>query len=131
MPKLISIVTASALALLGASSLAAASGSATTKGKIPAVVPVLGPMVDVPVGQFVQAFAYCPKGYYVTGGGAVQRRHHRDRLEPHQRPARLVCGRHQQRPTGPYLPAPGRRRVCAWQPVVDRARLSRNRRAPR
>ena len=70
MTKLISIVTASALALLGASSLAGASGSATTKGKIPAVVPVLGPMVDVPVGQFIQAFAYCPKGYYVTGGGA-------------------------------------------------------------
>jgi hypothetical protein len=70
MTKLISIVTASALALLGASSLAGASGTTTTKAKIPAVIPVLGPMVDVPVGQFVQAFAYCPKGYYVTGGGA-------------------------------------------------------------
>jgi len=71
MTKLMSIVAASALALLCAGSLAAASGTGTTKQKkVPAVMPVLGPPVNVGVGQFVQAFAYCPKGYYVTGGGA-------------------------------------------------------------
>ena len=32
-------------------------------------MPVLGPAVQVPPGQFVKAFVYCPKGYYVTGGG--------------------------------------------------------------
>lgn len=71
MSKLISIVIASSLVLLGASSLAGATGSASNKQtKIPSAVPVLGQSVNVPVGQFVQAFAYCPKGYYVTGGGA-------------------------------------------------------------
>jgi hypothetical protein len=71
MPKLIAIVIASSLVLLGASSLAGATGSASSKlTKVPSAVPVLGPPVNVPVGQFVQAFAYCPKGYYVTGGGA-------------------------------------------------------------
>jgi len=70
MSKLMSIVLASGLVLLGASSLAGASGSKPRSGKAPAVMPVLGPAVDVPVGQFVKAFAYCPKGYYVTGGGA-------------------------------------------------------------
>jgi hypothetical protein len=70
MSKPISIVIASSLALLGASSLAGAAGSASTKlTKIPSAMPVLGPQVNVPVGQFVEAFAYCPKGYYVTGGG--------------------------------------------------------------
>lgn len=71
MSKLIYIVIAGSLALLGASSLADATGSASNKQtKIAPVVPVLGPAVSVPVGQFVKAFAYCPKGYYVTGGGA-------------------------------------------------------------
>jgi hypothetical protein len=70
MSKLTSIVLASVVALLGASSLAGAAGSKkTTKTKSPTVIPVLGAAVEVPVGQFVKAFAYCPKGYYVTGGG--------------------------------------------------------------
>ena len=34
------------------------------------MIAVLGPKVNVPAGQFVKAFAICPKGYYVTGGGA-------------------------------------------------------------
>jgi hypothetical protein len=70
MSKPIIIVIASSLALLGASSLAGATGSTSNKlTKVPSAVPVLGQPVNVPVGQFVQAFAYCPKGYYVTGGG--------------------------------------------------------------
>jgi hypothetical protein len=73
MSKLIGIVLASGLALLGVSSLAGAASSGSTPSKAvktPAVTPVLGPAVNVPVGQFVKAFAYCPRGYYVTGGGA-------------------------------------------------------------
>lgn len=78
MSKLISIVLASALALLCAASFAGASGTATTKQGtstvkqkkvVPTIIPVLGPVVKVPVGKFVQAFAYCPKGYYASGGG--------------------------------------------------------------
>jgi hypothetical protein len=70
MSKLISIVVASALAVLGASSLAGAAASSNSHPTKPAAVtPVLGPAVNVPVGQFVKAFVYCPKGYYVTGGG--------------------------------------------------------------
>jgi hypothetical protein len=68
--KLMSIVVASGLALLGASSLAgAASSSKSHSTKLPAVTPVLGTVIEVPFGQFVKAFAYCPKGYFVTGGG--------------------------------------------------------------
>jgi hypothetical protein len=71
MSKLISVVVASGLAILGASSLAgAASSSSPRPSKPAAVIPVLGSAVSVPVGQFVKAFAYCPKGYFVTGGGA-------------------------------------------------------------
>jgi hypothetical protein len=85
MSKLMSIVLASVLALLCAASFAGASGTATTtqgtrttkqgtatskqKKVVPTVIPVLGPVVKVPVGKFVQAFAYCPRGYYVSGGG--------------------------------------------------------------
>jgi len=85
MSKLMSIILASAVALLCAASFAGASGtgpdkrgtgttkqgSVTTKPKkvVPTVIPVLGPVVKVPVGKFVQAFAYCPKGYYASGGG--------------------------------------------------------------
>jgi hypothetical protein len=78
MSKLISIVLASALALLCAASFAGASGTGTTnrgthttkqKKVVPTIIPVLGPVVKVPAGKFVQAFAYCPKGYYASGGG--------------------------------------------------------------
>ena len=71
MSKSLSILVASGLALLGATSLADAAhkGSAQPQRSAP-VVPVLGPAVNVPPGQFVKAFAYCPRGYYVTGGGA-------------------------------------------------------------
>ena len=79
MSKLMSIVLASVLALLCAASFAGASGTGSTnqgtrtvkpKKVVPTVIPVLGPVVKVPVGKFVEAFAYCPKGYYASGGGA-------------------------------------------------------------
>ena len=71
MSKSISILLASGLALLGATSWAdaASKGGAKPHGSA-AVIAVLGPAVNVPPGQFVKAFAYCPRGYYVTGGGA-------------------------------------------------------------
>jgi hypothetical protein len=69
--KAIGILVAGSLLLLGASSLAGAAGS-SSRQRHPAltVIPVLGPSVSVPPGQFVKAYAMCPKGYYVTGGGA-------------------------------------------------------------
>ena len=73
MSKLMTILAASGLALLGATSLAGASGTSSSKQKpkkAVAVIPMLGPAAEVPAGQFVKAFVYCPKGYYVTGGGA-------------------------------------------------------------
>jgi hypothetical protein len=64
-------ILASGLLLLGASSLAvAASNGRHRSHHAVTVIPVLGPAVNVPPGQFVKAFAFCPKGYYVTGGGA-------------------------------------------------------------
>ena len=69
--KLIMTVTASAAAVFGASSLAGAAGDgATTQHQPPAMIAVLGAPVSVAAGKFVKAFAYCPKGYLVTGGGA-------------------------------------------------------------
>jgi hypothetical protein len=70
MYKATSILIASSLALLGGSSLAGAarSGSKARHSAV-TVIPVLGPAVNVPPGQFVKAYAMCPKGYYVTGGG--------------------------------------------------------------
>ena len=69
--KLIMTLSASAAAVFGASSLAgAAGGGASGQHQSPAVVAVLGPPVSVPPGKFFKAFAYCPKGYLVTGGGA-------------------------------------------------------------
>jgi hypothetical protein len=71
MSKSVSILLASGLALLGATSLAdAASKGGAKPHRSAAVVAVLGPAVNVPPGQFVKAFANCPRGYYVTGGGA-------------------------------------------------------------
>jgi hypothetical protein len=65
------VVAAACLALLGASALAgAAKDSAAAPKSSPTVVAVLGPKVNVPPGRFVRAYARCPNGYYVTGGGA-------------------------------------------------------------
>lgn len=70
--KPIPVLIATAAAVLGASSLAGgAQKPAVRKHNAVTVVAVLGPSVAVPYGgQFVRAYAYCPKGYYVTGGGA-------------------------------------------------------------
>ena len=72
MSKSVTILLATGLAALGATSLADAAhkGSAPPHRSAPSVVPVLGPAVNVPPDRFVKAFAYCPRGYYVTGGGA-------------------------------------------------------------
>jgi hypothetical protein len=69
--KPIGILVAGSLALLGGSSLAGATrtGSAPRHHAV-TVIPVLGPAVSVPPGKFVKAFAMCPHGYYVTGGGS-------------------------------------------------------------
>ncbi len=75
--KPIAVLTASVVAAVAATSLADASKSATgnkpAASKAVTVVAVLGQTVKVPVGQskvnFVMAYAFCPKGYYVTGGG--------------------------------------------------------------
>lgn len=69
--KLATVLTAAVLAILGASSLAGAADTASAPPrKAVTVIAVLGRKVSVPAGAFVKAFAYCPKGYYVTGGGA-------------------------------------------------------------
>lgn len=70
MVKLISVLGATGLALLAASSLAGASGGSKPANNGLTVVAVLGPKVSVPPGdKFGISAANCPKGYYVTGGG--------------------------------------------------------------
>jgi hypothetical protein len=65
------VVIAAVLGILGASSLAGAANTASPPApKAVTVVAVLGRKVTVAPGRFVKAYAYCPKGYYVTGGGA-------------------------------------------------------------
>jgi hypothetical protein len=65
------VVAVACLVLLGISGLAgAAKDPAAAVKSRPTVVAVLGPKVDVPPGRFVRAYARCPAGYYVTGGGA-------------------------------------------------------------
>jgi hypothetical protein len=71
MLKPINIIVVCALALFGASALAgAAEDRSTSGGNTGTAIPVLGPAVSVPPGQFVKAYAMCPEGYYVTGGGS-------------------------------------------------------------
>jgi hypothetical protein len=59
------------LALLGAGDLAGAAktGSTPTLKSAP-IIAVLGPKTNVPPRKFVRAYAMCPKGYFVTGGGS-------------------------------------------------------------
>lgn len=67
----LAIVTATGAVLFGASSFAGgAQTAAMGRQRTPTVVAVLGPSVAVPAGKFRKAFAHCPSGYYVTGGGA-------------------------------------------------------------
>jgi hypothetical protein len=71
MLKPIPILIATAAALFGASSLAGGAQIAGVRNhNAVTVVGILGARVSVPPGRFVKAYAYCPKGYYVTGGGA-------------------------------------------------------------
>jgi len=59
------------LALVGVCALAAvAAGQGAQPATPPTIVAVLGPKVSVAPGKFVRAYARCPSGYYVTGGGA-------------------------------------------------------------
>jgi hypothetical protein len=69
--KTTTVVIATAVALLCVSSIAGgAQTAAAPRPTSPTLVAVLGPSVAVPAGQFRKAYAFCPKGYYVTGGGA-------------------------------------------------------------
>ncbi len=64
------VIVAACVGLLGVAALAGAAKKPAAAKRTPAVVAVLGPKVSVPEGQFVRAYARCPRGYYVTGGGA-------------------------------------------------------------
>jgi hypothetical protein len=75
MLKFITVLAATGVVVFGASTLAGAAGK-TSKPTTPhrtqpavTVVAVLGRRVNVPWHKFVMAYANCPKGYYVTGGG--------------------------------------------------------------
>jgi hypothetical protein len=71
MLKPIPVLIAAAAALFGASSVAGGAQTvAVPTHNAVTVVAVLGPSIAVPPGKFVKAYAYCPRGYYVTGGGA-------------------------------------------------------------
>lgn len=64
------VIVAACLGLLGIAALAGAARDHAAAKPTPTVVAVLGPKVAVPQGQFARAYARCPHGYYVTGGGA-------------------------------------------------------------
>lgn len=69
--KVSTILGASALALLGVGALTGvAKTSGTSQPAGPPIVAVLGPKTAVAPGKFVKAYAMCPKGYFVTGGGS-------------------------------------------------------------
>ena len=66
------VVGASVLALLGVGDLTglAKTGSSSQQPAGAPIIAVLGPKTTVPRGKFVKAYAMCPKGYFVTGGGS-------------------------------------------------------------
>ncbi len=70
MRKTMIVLAATGLAVLGVNSLAGAARTGATGSPGKALIAILGPRVSVPPGKFVKAYAICPKGYYVTGGGA-------------------------------------------------------------
>ncbi len=71
MRKFITVLVAGGLAVFAASSLASAAGKGSTRPHTAlTVIAVLGAKTSVPPGKFVKAFAICPKGYFVTGGGS-------------------------------------------------------------
>jgi len=64
------ILTTTAAVLFGASSLAGGAPTSSVRRPAVTVVAILGRPVQVPWGQFRKAYAFCPRGYFVTGGGA-------------------------------------------------------------
>jgi hypothetical protein len=71
MLKALAVLAATGLVVLGVTALAGAAGSdGASPTPTAAVIAVLGPKVSVRPGKFAKAYAMCPKGYYVTGGGA-------------------------------------------------------------
>jgi hypothetical protein len=71
MLKPTSVLLATGLAVLCIGSFAGARGPKSDKHRnAVTVIAVLGPRVMVTPRKFRKAFVYCPKGYYVTGGGA-------------------------------------------------------------
>jgi hypothetical protein len=71
MLKTTTVAIATSVALLTATSLAGgANTAASSHPTAVTVVAVVGKVTDVPAGQFRKAYAFCPRGYYVTGGGA-------------------------------------------------------------
>lgn len=61
------ILAAVCAAGLGVGALAGAAGGSPASS--PTVIAVLGAKTNVPPRRFVKAYARCPRGYYVTGGG--------------------------------------------------------------
>ena len=70
MSKPITVLLATAVAVFGIVSFAGAAGTKRTRHNAVTVVGVLGAPTKVAPGKFVKAYAFCPKGYYVVGGGA-------------------------------------------------------------
>jgi hypothetical protein len=69
--KATTVAFATAVAVVCIGSFAGAAGTPRPRShNAVTVVAVLGRPVRVPSGKFVKAYAYCPRGYYVTGGGA-------------------------------------------------------------
>ncbi len=70
MRKSMIVLAATGLAVLGVNSFAGAAKTGPTAPPGRTLIAILGPKVSVPPGKFVKAYATCPKGYSVTGGGA-------------------------------------------------------------
>jgi hypothetical protein len=71
MSKPITVLLATGVAVLCITAFAGAADTKSThRHNAVSVVAVIGPAVKVPPGKFAKAFAYCPKGYYVAGGGS-------------------------------------------------------------
>jgi hypothetical protein len=70
MLKMATVGIGTVVALLTVTSLAGGAQNRPGTHSAVTVVGVLGSPVSVPAGQFRKAYAFCPRGYYVTGGGA-------------------------------------------------------------
>lgn len=70
MRRQIGLIISTAVAVVAATQVLAAHPTSAALTRPPAVIAVLGPRVAVRPGRFVRAFAMCPAGYRVTGGGA-------------------------------------------------------------